>query len=277
MPSIVVTGGAGFIGSNVCAHYFDNGYEVYSIDNYLSGSKENHVSGVKYYDSCCSEISNVLADINPCFVFHFGEYSRAEQSYKEPHKAICNITATLPYVLEYARNKKSKLIYAGSSTKFSNANSPYIMAKRLNSEHVKQYCEMFNLDYAIAYFHNVYGDNDIAEGQYATVIPKFVKQAKAGETLKIHGNGSALRYFTHISDALDAIWLIAKKGYGDDYQIASDKAYTVLEIAKALKANYEFVPDVKGNRKTSVMDNRKTKSLDWFPRIELMEYLYHNG
>jgi UDP-glucose 4-epimerase len=112
---IVVTGGAGFIGTNLCQRLVNLNYDVISIDDYSSGKKSNHIKGVKYIESDCRYISELVEDIN--LVFHLGEYSKVAPSFKATEKIIETNLYSTAKVIEFCKNNNIKLIYAGSSTK----------------------------------------------------------------------------------------------------------------------------------------------------------------
>jgi UDP-glucose 4-epimerase len=271
--NILVIGGAGFIGSNLCERLVRDGHIVVSLDNYSTGKKENHVNGATYIYGECADILNIDPIENVDIIFHLGEYSRVEQSLNEQHKAISNIYSTIPFVLEYCRRKNAKLIYSGSSTKFSDASSPYIVAKKLNTELVKHYCESNNINYVITYFYNVYGKNEISEGLYSTVIAKFLNKKRSGEKVYITSPGTQRRNFTHINDIIDALIIIANNGYGDNYGIGSDESFSIIELAGIIGIQYELKPNSTANRINSELMCDNTKILGWYAKESLIKYI----
>ena len=149
--NILIIGGAGFIGSHLCESYADN-HNVTSIDNYISGKKENHINKVEYIEMDAIDILSIDKKFD--LIFHLGEYSRVEQSLNKVDFVLANNSLPILNILKFAKNGHSKLIYAGSSTKFADAGenkykSPYSFSKWQNSEMVKFYCEMNHLPYAI--------------------------------------------------------------------------------------------------------------------------------
>jgi len=275
---ILVTGGAGFVGSHLCerlAKDIDN--EVYSLDNYFTGSEHNHVFNVIYLRGSSKDIER-LVEFKPDIVYHLGEYSRVEQSFEDIEKVIeFNKHGTLA-ILEFVRKHKCKLLYAGSSTKFGddgeNANaSPYAWSKSSNTQLVKNYGEWFGVDYVITYFYNVYGSREIQTGKYATLIALFKEKMKQGEKLTIVAPGTQVRNFTHIDDTVDALILIGEKGHGDEYGIGNPKGYTILEIAKLFGGVLEMLPERKGNRMIAEVVSQKTRELGWEPKKNLKDYI----
>lgn len=274
MTKILVIGGAGFVGSNLIAHLLKNGHEVISLDNYTTGSVENHHEGCRYVNSSALWINALDDDIGGCsVVFHLGEYSRVELSHFEPDIAIQNIYSTLPSVLCYCRRNKAKLIYSASSTKFGDAKSPYMVAKYLNAELVNYYMTEYELPYAITYFYNVYGDNEISEGDYATVVAKFLRAKKNGESVEITAPGNQSRHFTHVDDIVSGLALLIENGHGDGYCIGAAAGYSIIELAQMIGVKWTIAPGRKGNRLSSGMDLAKIRAIGWRQKRFLPDYI----
>ncbi len=272
---ILIIGGAGFIGSHLCESYADE-YNVTSIDNYISGKKENHVKNVEYIEMDAKDILSIDKKFD--LIFHLGEYSRVEESLKKVHFVLENNSQPILNILKFAKNCQSKIIYAGSSTKFADEGmnkykSPYSFSKWQNSELVKFYCDMNNIPYAITYFYNVYGGRENSEGEFATVIAKFLERKKQNKTLQITKPGTQTRNFTYIDDTIAAIQLIADKGLGDEFGIANPKSFTINEVAKLISENVEYIDENTANRMTSDILTEKTLSLGWHPKTELTDYI----
>jgi UDP-glucose 4-epimerase len=272
---ILIIGGAGFIGSHLCESYA-NEHIVTSLDNYISGKKDNHVHNVKYLDMDAKNILSLQEDYD--LIFHLGEYSRVENSLQKIDFVLKNNLRPILDILQFAKKSKAKLIYAGSSTKFADkgANkfkSPYAFSKWQNSELVKFYCEAYNIKYAITYFYNVYGGRENSKGEFATVIAKFLERKKLNKRLKITMPGTQVRNFTHIDDTIDALKLIAAKGIGDEYGIANPKSYSIDEVANLISKNIEYVNENAANRLSSLIISEKTVNLGWTPKRELEEYI----
>ena len=164
---VVVTGGAGFVGSHLCEELKNNfpKCEVYSIDNYSSGSTDNHIDGVNYFRANTTEIAEIIS-FNPSHIFHLGEYSRVEASFKDIDTVFESNMNSIYSILKFVKKTNAKLIYSGSSTKYGdnglNKNTnPYAWTKSTNTELIKNYASWFNIDYAISYFYNVYGGREI--------------------------------------------------------------------------------------------------------------------
>lgn len=282
--NILVTGGAGFIGSHLIEALVKNpNYVVYSLDNYFTGTKENHIVGAVYIEGSTKDIDKLITVI-PDIVFHLGEYSRVEKSFEDV-RIVWDFNKDGTFaVLEFCRIHKIKIVYAGSSTKFGDgglgrSQSPYAWSKASNTELIRNYAEWFSLQYAIAYFYNVYGPREITKGSYATVIGIFKENYKAGLPLPVVLPGTQVRNFTHVEDIIRGLILIGELGEGDDYGLGSKEGYTILDIAKFFKTSIEMLPERKGNRMDSFVDILKVqKEFNWKAekRIEehIQEFLY---
>ena len=275
---ILVTGGAGFVGSNLCERLAkDKNNEVYSLDNYFTGSKDNHVENVTYIEGLTSDIDKLI-NFEPHTVYHLGEYSRVEQSFDDIEKVWKFNKDGIFAVLEFVRKTGAKIVYAGSSTKFGDGGlgrsaSPYAWTKASNTELVENYGAWFNVPYAITYFYNVYGKREIQTGKYATLIALFKEKMKNNETLTIVSPGSQKRNFTHIDDIISGLVLVGENGYGDEFGIGSPDSYSIKEIAEMFGGKIDMLPERKGNRMTADVMTAKTEALGWKPTKNIQEYI----
>ena len=275
---ILVTGGAGFVGSHLCERLAqDENNEVYSLDNYFTGSKANHVPNVTYIEGLTADIAELIT-FTPDMVYHLGEYSRVEQSFDDIEKVWKFNKDGIFAVLEFVRRAGCKILYAGSSTKFSDGGlgrsaSPYAWTKATNTELVMNYGNWFNVPYAITYFYNVYGPREIQTGKYATLIALFKEKMKNGEPLTIVSPGNQKRNFTHIDDIINGLILVGENGYGDEFGIGSPEAYSIKEIAEMFGANIEMLPERAGNRMTADVMTAKTEALGWKPTRTIGKYI----
>ncbi len=283
--TILVTGGAGFIGSHVCARLVREGCTVISLDNYFTGSKANHVAGVDYREGHTKDIAKLIPE-DPTCIYHLGEYSRVAKSLEEPSVAWdFNIAGTFA-VLEFWRVKKCKLVYAGSSTKFAGEQqngaegrdlSPYTWMKAVNTELVHNYARWYDLPYAIAYFYNVYGPGERAGVQnYGTVVETFRQCFLQHIPFPVRAPGTQTRAFTHVEDTVDALLLIGDKGQGDEYCICADDVHSLLDIAHQFGGEIELLPGTKTSRSTRAMDASKVHALGWNPQHTLTQYIEHS-
>ena len=265
---ILVTGGAGFIGSHLCEELVKNtNNSVYSLDNYSTGKKENHINKVIYVQGDTKNIEDLI-DCNPDIIYHLGEYSRVEQSFNDIEKVWSSNKDGIFAVLQFCRKFGSKLVYAGSSTKFGDgglgrSQSPYAWTKASNTELVENYGNWFGIKYAITYFYNVYGGREISTGKYATLIALFKEKYKNGEPLTVVSPGTQLRNFTHIDDIISGLIMVGKKGDGDNYGIGCSQSFSILEIANIFDTEIKMLPEREGNRMSSQVVCSKTKKLGW--------------
>ena len=276
--TILVTGGAGFIGSHLCKRLAeDPNNTVVSLDNYFTGSESNHVSNVTYLKGNTTDIEK-LVNFTPSFIYHLGEYSRVEQSFDDIETVWEFNKQGIFAVLQFCRKTGAKLIYAGSSTKFADdglgrSQSPYAWTKASNTELVMNYGDWFSIPYAIVYFYNVYGEREISQGKYATLIALFTEKMKQGQPLTVVSPGEQQRNFTHIDDIVNGLILVGESGYGDEFGIGSPEAFTILEVAQLFGGAIEMLPERKGNRMAADVVTQKTQALGWKPQKSLTTHI----
>lgn len=275
---ILVTGGAGFIGSNLIERLVkDKKNRVISLDNYFTGSRENHIPGAEYREGHTKDIEKHIPE-TPDIIYHLGEYSRVEKSFDDIELVWdLNKIGTFA-VLEFCRKRNIKIVYAGSSTKFGDGGlgrdqSPYAWTKASNTELVRNYGRWFNLQYAITYFYNVYGPREISTGHYATVIGIFKELYKQGKSLTVVSPGTQVRNFTHVDDIVSGLMLVGNNGEGDDFGIGSKKEYSILDVAHMFDTEIVMLPERKGNRMQSSIDTSKIETLEWKANKDLLDHI----
>jgi UDP-glucose 4-epimerase len=279
--TILVTGGAGFVGSHLCERLLRDGHKVISLDNYFTGSPSNHIEGVEYRTGHTKDIAALVSE-TPDIIYHLGEYSRVAASLIEPQVVFdLNMSGTFA-VLEFWREKKCKLVYAGSSTKSVGARedgvvgrdlAPYTWMKAANTELVVNYGRWYELPYAVMYFYNVYGPRERTIEEYGTVIETFRRRHLEGKPLQVREPGTQQRAFTHVEDTVDGIVLVGEKGEGDDFGIGVDQTFTLLEVASMFKGEVEMLPPTKTTRQAADVDATKVRELGWVPKWNLKEYI----
>tara|TARA_R110002153_G_scaffold5546_5_gene25759 strand:+ start:12001 stop:12837 length:837 start_codon:yes stop_codon:yes gene_type:complete len=273
MSKIMVTGGAGFVGSHLVHKLVEMGHDVTVIDNYSNYSENPENENARYFEMDTDELEYQFENETFDYIFHLGEYSRVESSFHDFDKVMAYNYHSFPSVLEFAKRSGAKLIYSGSSTKFADntpAASPYAYTKAQNTELLKNYAEWYGLDYTIVYFYNVYGDyeND------ATVVKKFLNLAKKGmKTLPVTSPGTQYRNFTHIDDIIEGLVRAGFKGSGDGYGIGSDEKWTVLDLVNMLGCEPEMMPEKKGNRMDAQLVTHQVKALGWRAQKSLPKYI----
>ncbi|MEV0270274.1 NAD-dependent epimerase/dehydratase family protein [Hamadaea sp. NPDC050747] len=283
--TILVTGGAGFVGGNLIKLLLTErpDAQIISVDNYFTGSVEKHVTDarVRYLTGSTVDIRKIWAEqglSGPDTVFHLGEYSRIVQSFDDIDLTWeFNLHGTKE-VVKFAHEHGAKLVYAGSSSKFGNDGAdenlnPYAWTKAKNIEYIKNFAAWYGLDFAITYFYNAYGPMHITEGRYATVIGIFERQYLAGEPLTVVEPGTQTRDFTHVDDIVRGVVLAAEKGSGDGYLLGTGREWPLLEVARMFGAEIEMVPALRGERTRGRADTSKAATLGWEPTVKLNEYI----
>jgi len=282
---IVITGGAGFVGSNLIKFLIKKtNFKIISIDNYSSGTKKNHIinSKVKYLKSNTKNISKIL---NPYknkinSIFHFGEFSRIYQSFVNMDSCMESNTIGSNEVFNFCLSNKIKLIYSATSASIGNSGqdknlSPYAFTKSKNLEMLENLKKWFKFKYEVIYFYNVYGPNQICSGSMATVIGIFENQYLKNKPLTVVKPGSQTRRFTHINDTVEACYYAWKKNKCRHYSISNKKSYSVLQVAKMFNSRIKFLPARLGERYASALTsmNLSNKVYKLFGSIQLKDYV----
>ena len=260
---IIVTGGAGFVGSNLVDRLSKiKKYQIYSLDNYSTGTKKNHIKkkNVIYIKGNTKNIEkyfkNKMKKIKT--IFHFGEFSRIYQSFKNFDKCMDSNLIGTKSVFNFCLKYKIKLIYSATSASIGNNGedenlSPYAFSKAKNLELLENLKKWFNFKFEIIYFYNVYGKNHIREGNMATIIGIFEKQFLSKIPLTVVKPGTQTRRFTNVLDTIDVCIEAWKKNKCAHYSIASKKSYSVIQIAKQFGDKIKFLPERPGERYASAL------------------------
>jgi len=278
VKKVLVTGGAGFIGSHLCEELVKSKkYQVTSLDNYSTGSESNHVSGVEYVKGNTCDIDELIR-FSPDYIYHLGEYSRVEQSFDDIEKVYHYNKVGTFSVLQFCRKSGSKLIYAGSSTKFGDGGlgrtqTPYGWTKASNTELVENFGAWYDVPFAIVYFYNAFGPREISTGKYATLIALFAERMRKGLPLTVVSPGTQRRNFTHVKDIVSGLIKVGENAEGDEFGIGNDKSYSILEVAKLFGGEIEMLPERRGNRKTAEVVTEKTRALGWKCQNDLESYI----
>ena len=281
MNRILVTGGAGFIGTNLIKELKNQDCDVMSIDNYSTGSKDNHIKGVKYIDLDIEDISKI-SESNFDYCFHLAAQSRVQPSFENPQESLrVNASGTMK-VLEWVRCNNIKLVYAGSSSKHHNpSDSPYATTKYLGEELCKLYKKSFNVDVEIARFYNVYGPGENIDEKFGNVIGIWSSKILKGESLPIIGDGSQKRDFIHVIDIVDGLIKIAFSNlkHDDAWELGSGVNYSINQLFSFFNERFSVnsynLPDQPGNYKETLRDNDDMlKLLNWIPEDRLKEHIF---
>jgi UDP-glucose 4-epimerase len=281
--NILVTGGAGFCGSNLIKHIQSKypSATITVLDNLFTGVIKNVPDDVLFIngDTCDIETYFKNDEISFDIVFHFGEYSRIVSSFDDIDYVLKTNLHGTTRVLEMCRKWGSKLIYSASSSKFGNDGedenlSPYSWMKSKIVELIKNYKKWYNLEYEICYFFNVYGPGQITSGDYATVVGIFERQCSNNEDLTVVSPGTQSRDFTHIDDIVRGVIASVEKNLNGEWHLRSGTTHTIIEVAKMFDTSYTFIPERRGERIDAVKIETDTNDkLDWEPKHSLSQYI----
>jgi UDP-glucose 4-epimerase len=254
MKYFLVTGGAGFIGANLCEYLASLGHSVTSLDNYSSGKKINHVDGVNYIEGHTKDIFKIFEAVQGRFdcIFHLGEYSKICPSFDDYSSVINSNLCGTSKIIDYCLKTKIKIVYAGSSTKYADEgpnHSPYSFTKYINTEIIKNASRWFGLKYSICYFYNNYGPRQgTCNDGWETVISIFEKQLKSNQNLTIVSPGSQERNYTHVHDTVEGLYKSYSYNKNDEFQLMNTKTYTLFDLATIFDHAYTLIPARKGDR-----------------------------
>ncbi len=280
MSKILVTGGAGFIGTNLIKRLVKEGHTVVSLDNYSTGSKTNHVDHVEYINGGIEKIqAHNVDDSELCF--HLAAQSRVQPSFNNPLKSVeVNVTGTTK-VMEWARKNNVKVVYAGSASKHYNpSDSPYATTKMLGEMICKLYKQSYKVNVEIARFYNVYGPLEPLDEKNGNVMGIWRTKINKKEPIDIVGDGQQKRDFTHVNDIVDGLIKIAEsnESHKDAWELGCGVSYSINELAgffeKRFNTNTRYIPEQKGNVKITINTNTDaTDRLGWNPKDELQNYI----
>ena len=281
---IVVTGGAGFVGTNLIKLLLKKTkYKILSIDNYSSGTKSNHIknSRVKYINGKTVNIAKIIKKPNEIkSIFHFGEFARIYQSFLQMNECIDSNSVGSNAVFNFCLKNKIKLIYSATSASLGNKGndknlSPYAFSKAKNLELLENLKKWFNFKYEVIYFYNAYGPHQISKGNMSTVIGIFEEHFKKKKPLPVVSPGTQSRRFTHINDTVNICFLAWKKNLCRHYSIANRKSYSIKDVAKMFKSKIKFLPKRPGERYASALTSRNlsNKMYKHFGKINLKDYI----
>jgi UDP-glucose 4-epimerase len=282
---ILVTGGAGFVGSNLIEELVKiTKYKIISLDNYSSGTTDNHIknSKIAYLKGDTKNISKILTNHKNKIhtIFHFGEFARIFQSFKRFKECFNSNIEGSAELFRFALENKIKLIYSATSASLGNNGkdmnlSPYAFTKAKNLELLENLKKWFKFRYEIVYFYNVYGPRQICKGDMSTVVGIFEEHFKNKKPLPIVRPGTQTRRFTHIKDTISACLIAWKKNKCSHYSVASNKSYSIIQLAKMFNYKIRYLPKRPGERFSSALKrmNLTNKVIKIQARIKLGDYI----
>jgi len=282
---LVVTGGAGFIGSNLIEELIKfKKYKIISLDNYSSGNKKNHIKNlrVKYLKGNTKDSNKLLIKYskNIHTIFHFGEFARIFQSFKKFDDCCeSNIKGTYE-LFKFALKNRIRIVYSATSANLGNQGqdmnlSPYAFTKANNLELLENFNKWFDLKYEVIYFYNVYGPRQICKGDMATVVGIFENCFLNKKLLPVVKPGSQTRRFTHVTDTVKGCVIAWKKNKNAHYSVASDKSYSITQLAKMFSSKIKYLPERAGERFLSALTlkNLNNKIIRLEAKIKLKDYI----
>ena len=289
MMKILVTGGAGFVGTNLIKRLLDDGHKVVSLDNYSTGKEENEIDNknVTYFNVDLRDAVDFDFFMEkPDLIYHLAALPRIQPSFEFPAITFeANVLGTLN-LLEWVRNKENDIpiVYAGSSSFHGGVyKNPYTFTKWQGEEVIQMYNKLFDLPMAICRFYNVYGPHQLTEGEYCTVIGIFETQYKNGDELTITGNGEQRRDFTHVYDIVDGLVKCGDalvldtnkyKVNGQIFELGRGENYSINVVAQSFDVGYTYIPERPGEvKETLCTDTTAKELLDWNPTIDLLDYI----
>lgn len=277
---ILVTGGAGFIGTNLIKRLLKEGHEVHSLDNYDSGLKKNEQEGCNYVVGDIEQIEYWKGNSFD-LVYHLAALSRIQPSFEDPTETFRVNTNGTRAIAEFAKHNNVKVVYAGSSSKWHDPlQSPYATFKHMGEEILQLYKKAFNLNVEICRFYNVYGPHEIVDGDWAAVIGIWRRQVRDGKKITIVGDGEQRRDFTHVDDIVDALLKVGMgiEKHDDAWELGTGINYSINEVYQMFKEKFNVesinIPDQKGNYRKTLRENNDTlERLNWQPQDRLREYI----
>ena len=282
---LVITGGAGFIGSNLISELLKlKKFKIISIDNYSSGSLKNQIKNkkIRYLNGNTKNVEILLKNhINKIHtIFHFGEFARIYQSFRKIYECLSSNIEGSSNIFNFALKNNIRLIYSATSASLGNKGedmnlSPYAFSKAKNLELLENLKKWFNFRYEVVYFYNVYGEKQICKGDMATVVGIFEDHFKRGKRLPVVRPGKQIRRFTHVSDTVKACIFAWKKNKCKHYSIASNQSYSIIELAKLFNSKIRYLPTRKGERFASALTktNLNNKIIRLSAKISLKDYI----
>ena len=282
---IIVTGGAGFVGSNLIELFLDKtNFKIISIDNYSSGTKKNHIKNkrVTYLKGNTKNINTILRSYKKKInvIFHFGEFARIYQSFIKMDECFSSNSLGTNEVFRYCLKNKIRLIYSATSASLGNNGedknlSPYAFTKAKNLEMLENLKNWFGLKFEVVYFYNVYGKNQISKGDMATVIGIFEEAYKMNKPMPVVKPGTQSRRFTHIKDTVEICYKAWKRNNGIHYSITNKKSYSIIEIARMFSSKIKYLPRRQGERYASALTNinLSNKVYKNFGKTDIIDYI----
>jgi len=297
MITSLVTGGAGFIGSNLVDYLLDQGHSVVCLDNESADNEKFHwplengqAINVKGDITDYRFMKNVFTGVD--YVFHLAAESRLQPAIENPIRAVSKNCVGTTVMLQCAREAGVKrFIYSSTSSGYGNnpypnvetqpddSLNPYSASKVAAEKFCKMYTDLYGLETVVLRYFNVFGERSPTRGQYAPVIGIFQRQRDAGQPLTIVGDGSQRRDFVYVKDVARANYLASimplKGRAGEVFNVGSGKCYTVQEIADAISDNQTYIPKRTGEMDTTFANIDKIGDvIGWKPEVDVIDWIH---
>jgi len=276
MKRVLVTGGAGFVGTNLIKRLLEEGHEVVSVDNYNTGLKSNHQEGCSYVEQDIRNISDYSVLVEFDIVYHLAAIARIQPSFINPEDYFTTNAYATMKIAKYCSDKNIPLVYAGSSSHHSGKfKNPYTFSKDVGEEVVQLFEQHYNLRATIVRFYNVYGPYHLKEGGYTTLIGAWEKRVEEGKSLIIYGDGTKRRDFTHVDDIVEGLILVNdKQAWSEIFELGRGKNYSVNEIADAFGIEVGYKENKPGEADiTLCTDTTAREVLGWNPQKDIIDYI----
>lgn len=293
MTKIVVTGGAGFIGSHLVDSLIQEGNEVVIIDNLSTGYKKNINSHAHFVNVDIRDFKSLKETTKGIdILYHLAALPRIQKSIDNPLlTSEVNIQGTINILESCRLNMVRRVIFTSSSSVYGSSKklpltedqllspaSPYALQKCVAEEYCKLYSHLYGLDTVILRLFSVYGPRQAGEEKYATAVGKFIHLHKQKKSLPIYGSGTQKRDFTHVTDVTNACILaksdVLKNPHGTIINICAQKPVSILELAKMVGGRKKFYPIRQGEALNNWGSNKKALLLlKWEPKRRIKEYL----
>ncbi len=284
---VVVTGGAGFIGSNLVDALVLEDFDVHIIDNLSGGKKQNVNKKAKLHIADIRDTKKLKTILKGAeFVFHLAALPRVQYSIENPIESDeVNVGGTRNLLVACTEAKVKRFIFSASSAAYGDSlkmptkedtppapKSPYGMHKYVGEIYCKVWSEVYGLPTVSLRYFNIYGPRNNAEGDYALVIAKFIELRKKGLPMTITGDGKQTRDFTSVHDVVSANILAMKSskvGKGEVMNIGVGKNYSINKVAELIGGPTKYIPARFEPRNTQADNSLAKKLLDWKPKVNL--------
>jgi|TARA_R110001583_G_scaffold5598_25_gene30205 UDP-glucose 4-epimerase len=279
MSKILVTGGLGFVGSHLVDLLATKGHQITVIDNLCSESSNRDYmrDDVTYWIDDIRNINSYKYEDNEFdVVYHLAALARIQPSFKDPLTYLSIDIMGTSNVLDYARRKNAKVVYAGSSSAYAGPMlNPYAFAKYTGEQVCEMYNKVYKLSVVTARFFNVYGHRQPTSGAYATVVGVFEGQTTNSSPLTITGNGEQRRDFTHISDIVAGFEALGEGQHNAEiYQLGTGENYSINDLAGMFGGEAKYIPARPGEAWITLADPSAMKeSTGWTPKVNIGDYV----